>query len=353
VTRRWLVSALALAAAAGAALLLRPLDSAPAPRAGGEEAFVTFQGAAMATSVEVTLPRGPGARDAAEAVFALVQAVEAEMSEWQEGSPLTAVNRAAGGEPVPVPEGLFGILQRSVELGEATDGAFDVTWAALWELWDFRSPVPQLPDPAEVARRAELVSYRKLELDPEAGTARLGTAGMMAGLGGIAKGHALDRAAVLLAELGYQDFMLVLGGQVLARGSREGRPWRVGIRHPRGAHDHYFATLDVENASLSTSGDYEAFFELDGVRYQHILDPATGWPARGVRSATVIAHEATLVDALSTALMILPPHRGLEVAMALGAEAAVVDDDGRLHLTPGLDLRLLERPGGAPHGGGV
>jgi thiamine biosynthesis lipoprotein len=165
---------------------------------------------------------------------------------------------------------------------------------------------------------------------------------MKIGLGGIAKGYALDRAAELLRGRGHEDFLIVAGGQVYAAGRRGGRPWRVGVRDPRGDETDAFALLDLEGGvSSSTSGDYESYFVVDGVRYHHILDPKTGYPARGVRSATVIAPDATLADALSTALMVLGPDRGLALAEEWPeVEAVLVGEGGELHATSGLAGRL-------------
>jgi len=127
---------------------------------------------------------------------------------------------------------------------------------------------------------------------------------------------------------------LMVGGQVYAGGLRDGRPWRVGVRDPRGGPEDVFATIEATNVSVSTSGDYERFFIVDDVRYHHILDPSTGWPARGLRSATVICAEATLADALSTAIMVLGPDKGLVLAEDLpGVEAVLVGEDGRVYVT--------------------
>ncbi|HVS02194.1 MAG TPA: FAD:protein FMN transferase, partial [Thermoanaerobaculia bacterium] len=330
-------------------LALRPRQTAlPAPRANDRAAphYLTFRGEAMYTSVEVTLPAAPRAAARAEEVLELFRRLEGDLSEWRQGSPLAAVNAAAGGGAVPIPPDLLQLLGRGRALGELTGGAFDVTWAALWGLWDFRAASPVVPPPQAVARQAALVDYRRLELDPAAGTARLPLPGMKVGLGGIAKGYALDRAAELLDGRGLDSWLLVAGGQVLARGSRGGRPWTVGIRDPRGAADELLATVAVGDLSLSTSGDYESFFERDGVRYHHVLDPRTGWPARGVRSATVVAAEATLADALSTAMLALGPDEGLELARRAAVEAVLVDAAGRVAVTPGLAdrLRLLHPP---------
>lgn len=314
----------------------------------GPADFVTYRGATMATTVAVTVPAGPAAEGHARAVLAVFREVDARMSEWKDTSPLAAVNRAAGSHPVAVPEDLRQVLQRASEIGEATDGAFDVTWAALWGLWDFKAAEPRLPPRQEVARRVALVDFRQLAIDDAAGTVYLPRAGMMLGLGGIAKGHALDRAAAVLAERGVDDYLIAAGGQVMARGDRGGRPWRVGIRDPRGGPEDIFARVEVRDASVSTSGDYESFFVVDGVRYHHILDPRTGWPARGLRSATVVAADATHADALSTAFVALGAERALAVAERLGVEAVLVDGSGRVVSTPGLApaLEWLRTPSG-------
>lgn len=312
-------------------------------RTAREPQFATFTGEAMAAAWQVTLPerRDPAvAAAAASDCFALFRRLDLELSEWQKGSPLAAVNRAAGERPIAVPSELYALVTRGVEIGQATDGAFDISWAALWGLWDFRAPVPAVPAPAAITARRALIDYRRVVLDPEAQTIFLPLAGMKLGLGGIAKGYALGRAGALLVERGFDDFLLVSGGQVFARGTRAGRSWQVGVRDPRGERDEIFATLPLAGGSLSTSADNESFFFVDDVRYHHILDPQTGWPSQGVRSATVLAADPTLADALSTAVMVLGKERGLAVATRLGAEALVVDDHGELAMTPGLAPRL-------------
>jgi thiamine biosynthesis lipoprotein len=339
--------AVALVIAVGAAVVWRQRAVPAGP-------YRTFTAEVMATTVRAVLPDTPGAEADAAAVFAVFTGVDRGMSEWREGSPLARVNRAAGGAPVPVPADLLALLRRSVEIAATTGGAFDPTWAALWGVWDFRAAAPALPAAAEVARRAALVDYRRLEIDPAAGTVRLPEPGMQLGLGGIAKGWALDRAAAVLRERRVGSFLIQSGGQVLAGGRREtaagARPWRVGIRDPRGGPDDYFAWLDLADASASTSGDYESFFVLDGVRYHHVLDPRTGWPARGVTGVTVVSPDATLADALSTALMVLGPEHGLALAERLPeVEAVVVGEAGELGVTRGLagELELVHPPAAA------
>ena len=301
----------------------------------------------MATRFELVVRGDPGSLAAAREALEVFPAVDALMSEWKPGSPLAAINRAAGGDPVAAPHELRAILNQNKHFGDVTGGAFDVTWAALWGPWNFRAPTPALPDPAEVARRAALVDYRRIEIDDVRGTVRLPAKGMAIGLGGIAKGWSLDRAAAVLRSRGVHDFLLSAGGQLLASGSRDGTPWRIGLRDPRGAPDDSFATLDISGGSVSTSGDYDSFFEIDGKRYHHILDPRTGWPTHGTRCAIVFAPDATMADALSKVAMVLGADKGLALLGRLpGVEAVVVDDKGKWTSTPGLAGRftLLHPP---------
>jgi len=307
-----------------------------------ETVFITTSRELMSTRIDVSLPEDQAGE--AERVFAEFARVEATANEWKEGTALTAVNLAAGGDPVTVPAELFALTRRGVEIGELTHGAFDVTWAALWGLWDFRTPGP-VPSDADIAARTALVDYRRLELDEAASSLRLPVAGMKIGLGGIAKGYALDRSAAALRAAGVTDFLLSAGGQVQAGGDKNGRPWRVGIRDPRSTPDDYFGLVAVSDTSLSTSGDYERYFVEGGVRYHHILDPRTGRPARGLRSATVICAEATLADALSTAVMVLGKEAGLGLVASLeGVEAVVVDSRGKAAATHGVDVVMVHPP---------
>ncbi|MFN2376049.1 MAG: FAD:protein FMN transferase, partial [Candidatus Binatia bacterium] len=296
----------------------------------------------MATPISVLL-RGSDAA-AASLVFDVFREVDARMSEWKASSPLSSVNRAAGTRAVAVPADLRALLRRGVTIGDRTGGAFDISWAALWGVWDFRSPSPRLPEQAEVARRAALVDYRRVVIDDAAGTVGLPVQGMMLGLGGIAKGYALERAAAALRAGGVQDFLISAGGQMMAGGLRDGRPWRIGIRDPRGALEDYFAYVEATNVSTATSGDYESYFVIDGRRYHHILDPRTGWPAAPrdpLLSATVLSADATLADALSTALVVMGTSRALElVETTPDVEAVLVDAAALVHVSSGLAGRV-------------
>jgi thiamine biosynthesis lipoprotein len=302
----------------------------------------------MATRVVLTVPDDDRARTAAELVRAAFVEVDGMMSEWKPGSPLSAVNANAGVAPARVPAELLGLIEESLALGAATEGAFDITWAALWGVWDFRGENPGVPADSEIEARRGLVDYRKVVVDRGAGTVFLPELGMMIGLGAIAKGFALDVAAARLRAEGFTDFLIVAGGQVYGAGDRDGRPWRVGIRSPRGgAHGEAgdaFAVIELRDRSASTSGDYERFFEIEGVRYHHVIDPRTGWPSRGAMSATVVAERATLADALSTAGLVMGVEGAFDLAGREGLWMLVVDGSGLVHVTetPGVAVEWVE-----------
>jgi len=307
-------------------------------------AWTTTSAESMATRIEVVLPSEATA--AAEDVFAVFRDVEATANEWRPEAELAHLNAAAGGPPVQLGDDLCALMRRGLDAGALTGGAFDVTWAALWGVWDFRAAAPAVPDPALIRERTALIDYRKVELSADC-QARLPVAGMKVGLGGIAKGWALDRSAAAVRARGVEGFSISAGGQVMVGGHKDGHPWRIGIRDPRGERDDAFAVVEVTDASVSTSGDYERFFEVDGVRYHHIVDPRTGWPSTGLRSATVIAPDATLADVLSTAVMVLGLQDGLRLVASIpGVEAIVVGHDGAVHATPGVagSLTVLHPP---------
>lgn len=318
---------------AAALLLVRSMRNPPGR-------YIVRSELIMSTMVGVTLSDDVD-EQAARDVFDVFRDVDARMSEWKDTSPLSEVNRAAGERPVAVPEDLRALIRRGMEIGELTDGAFDITWAALWGLWDFNAEQPRVPGEDEIARRVALIDGGRIEIDEKAGTVFLPEKGMVVGLGGIAKGYALDLAAEALRKRGVGSFLISAGGQMMVGGQKDDRPWRVGIRDPRKGPDDYFAYVELTDTSISTSGDYERYFILDGVRYHHILDPRTGRPARGLRSATVVSPDPTLADALSTALMILGRDRGLELVEKLeGVEAVLVDEEAVVHHTEGLERSL-------------
>jgi len=298
--------------------------------------------------IGVSGARDPAAAHAAiERAFDEVARLEALLSEWQPSSEISQVNAAAGGAPVHVGSELLLCVKATLEIARWSDGAFDISWASLRGMWDFGPDSLHIP-PTRAAVRAKLPlwNYRNIVVDEAASTITLREPGMAIGLGGVAKGYALDRVADILNDAGLRDFVVFGGGQVLVGGKRGGRGWRVGIQHPRDP-ERYFAFVEVQGpASVSTSGDYEHAWEHEGRRYHHILDPRTGFPSENSASVTVISPTALWADAVDTAVFILGPRRGIEaLARAPGGphEAIVVDPTLHLSTTPGSERRLVMR----------
>jgi FAD:protein FMN transferase len=286
-------------------------------------------------------------RDAAitafEAVFDEFERLDALMSHWREDSDIVRLNEAAGRAPVVVSPEVMEALRVARDVGDWTDGAFDVTFGALTDAWKFdHDQDNRIPPAGDLEWRARLVDYRALDLNLSARTAYIAARGMRAHLGGIGKGYAVDRAAAILRSKGVDNFMIQFGGDLYVAGHRGDRPWRLGIRDPRGPADSSFAAIDLTDAALSTSGDYERFFMRGGRRYHHILDPDTGEPARECRSVTIVSENATLADALSTGVFVLGPEKGMALIERLPAvEAVIVSADNRVLVSSGLKERLV------------
>jgi thiamine biosynthesis lipoprotein len=285
----------------------------------------------------------PRAEDAFRAVFTELERIESLMSTWRPGSDIVRLNEAAGMHPVPVSPEVLEALGAAIRAGEMTNGAFDVTFGALSGIWKFdHDQDNRIPPRSEIQARLPLIDYRSLTIDAAQRTAFLTRPGMRAHLGGIGKGYAIDRAASLLRSRGLHDFMIQFGGDLYVAGRRGDRPWRLGIRDPRGPADRAFAAIDLSDSAFSTSGDYERFFERDGRRYHHIIDPRTGEPARGTRSVTIVTPTATLADVLSTGVFVLGPAAGMALIEKLpDVEGVIVDDESRVIVSTGIRDRLV------------
>lgn len=286
-------------------------------------------------------------------VFADFDRLDSVLSVWKPESEVVRLNAAAGDHPVPVSAETREVLRIAREVSEWTEGAFDVTFGALTGLWKFDAQDKDgtVPDPREVQKRLPLVGYRGLTLDEAAGTAFLARKGMKVHLGGIGKGYAVDRAAAILRSHGLRDFMIQAGGDLYVGGLKDGRPWKLGIRDPRGPADQLFATLELTDGTFSTSGDYERFFVKDGRRYHHILDLTLGEPARLSRSVTLVTNKAVVADALAKGVFILGPVRGLALVERIpDVEAVIVGAGNEVVVSSGLKgkVTMLARPTDAP-----
>lgn len=269
-----------------------------------------------------------------EQVFAEARRIDLLMSTYIDDSRISDINRRGADEPVIAGNELFRLIQRSLDISVLTRGAFDITYESVGQHYDFRNR--QRPDQTTVDASRLLIDYRLVELDQAAGTVAFAAKGVRINLGGIAKGYVVERGVDLLRMAGVRNGIVTAGGDSRLLGDRRGVPWKVGIRDPR-VDGEVAMTLPLADEAISTSGDYERYFEENGVRYHHIISPSTGTPASGVHSATVIGPDAVLTDALSTSVFVMGVDEGLRLIATLpDYESIVIDDQGRIYYSDGL-----------------
>jgi thiamine biosynthesis lipoprotein len=287
-----------------------------------------------AIAVELWADEQAGGEAAITAVMDEMRRIDRTMSPHKEDSELSIINREAARRPVPVSAEMARLIVRAAEFAELSGGAFDITYAAVGHLYDYRNRIR--PNDAELAAARAAVGWRHLVLDSHAGTVRFTRPGMRIDLGGFAKGHAVDNAAAILRRRGIAHAMVSAGGDSRVIGDRRGRPWTIGVRDPR-RPGQVAAMLPLEDVSISTSGDYERYFEADGTRFHHLIDPATGKSPRGIQSVTVLADDGLTSEALSKIVFVLGVERGMAlVESQSGVDAVVVDAAGALHFSSGL-----------------
>ncbi|MCB9704751.1 MAG: FAD:protein FMN transferase [Myxococcales bacterium] len=306
----------------------------------------------MGTRFSINLWLDPGRRPAEggraiQEAFAEIDRIEGLASEWIPTSEISRFSAGAGGPMVPLSDDLLAILRRSKAIAEVSDGAFDPTFFAVGELWSF-TPGAQPPDREAIAERLPLVDWRGIELDAAGRRGRLARSGMKIGLGAIAKGYAVDRAARILRDHGFTNHIVEGGGDTYVSGSKGERSWMVGIQRPDGPGS--VGAIPLRDRALVTSGGYQRFFEFAGKRYAHILDPRTGWPldeAESAVSVSVVAVDATDADAYCTAVAVMGPERGMAFVEATpGIDAVIIKRDGSLMVSSGLSERFVTAPPG-------
>ncbi|HHV62587.1 MAG TPA: FAD:protein FMN transferase [Firmicutes bacterium] len=310
-------------------------DSSPA---GNSNEPVTETRFMMGTVVTMKA-YGPGAAAAVKEGFARVKELENKVSINIQASEISRVNDEAGLRPVRVSKDAFDIAQSALKYAALTSGKFDPTIGPVVKLWGIGTDHVRVPDPGILAAKRSLVNYKDVSLDSNQRSIMLKRRGMMLDFGGIAKGYAADEVARIFREKGVKSAYVDLGGNILVVGSRpDGRPWRIAIQDPRKERGFYVAVIQARDKSIVTSGDYERYFEVNGKRYHHIFDPATGWPSNsGIMSATIISDRSIDGDALSTSVFILGPEKGLELVNRLpGIEAVVITTDRRILVSKGL-----------------
>jgi thiamine biosynthesis lipoprotein len=293
--------------------------------------------AIMGTAIAVQLWYEDDTRGRAltQAVIDEMHRIDDLMSTYKPDSELSRINARAAGEAVPVSAELLALIRRALDFSRITDGAFDITYASAGQYYDYRKGIH--PNSTQLAQALPAIDYHHVLIDPQHATLRFTRPGVRIDLGGIAKGYAVDRCVTILQAAGVESAMVNAGGDTRVVGKHWKQPWMVGIRDPR-HEDGMVTLLPLEDAAISTSGDYERYFEQDGVRYHHILNPRTGTSSSGVRSVSIIGAEATATDALSTGVFVMGVTAGLKLVNSLpDTEAVIIDNQGKMFYSAGLE----------------
>lgn len=282
---------------------------------------------------------GPNAQRAADQVEKRMVDIEATMTVNAPGGDVNTLNAAAGKESVRLGSDTIFVLQRAKRYAELSKGTFDVTVGPLVKAWGIFTDHPRMPAPDEIKQLMGFIDYRTLSVDEANNTAKLANSGQLVDLGGIAKGYAGDEAIRIYKENGIKSAFVNLGGNVVVLGNKpDGKPWSIGVQNPRAETGRYLGILKLTDKAVVSSGDYERFFEKDNVRYHHILDPRTGYPANaGLIGTTIVADSSTDGDALSTATFVLGLEEGMKLVESLpGVDALFVTKDKKVYITSGL-----------------
>jgi thiamine biosynthesis lipoprotein len=271
------------------------------------------------------------------AVMTEMERINQLMSPYIEVSELSLLNRQAGRSATVVSQELFDLIATSLELSKETNGAFDITFASVGYLYNYRQH--QKPTEQAISQLLAAINYQHIMLDPSQRSIYFANKNVKIDLGGIAKGHAVDNAINILKKLGVQHALVTAGGDTGLLGDRRGKPWMVGIRDPRNP-DKQAVVLPLADSALSTSGDYERYFEQDGQRYHHILSPRSGKSAYQVQSVSIIGSSSMLNDALSTAVFVLGVQQGMDLLNRTpGYDGIIMDNQRKMHYSRDLNLR--------------
>jgi FAD:protein FMN transferase len=327
------------------------MTAAPRPDAAAP-AFVPErvqgEGAAMGTHLAFAAYTTPSvdakkAHATFDAAVAEIRRVEALMTTWRPDSEISKINAAAGKSAVVVGDETLQIIKDSIHTSEISEGTFDITFQTLHGLWKFDEDLdPHPPAEKDVKARLAFLGFKNIVVDDAKKTVMLAKEKTQIGLGGIAKGYAVDRAVAVLEKAGLTSFFVQAGGDLFARGKKpDGSEWQAGIRDPRGPESKYFAKLSLSDRAFSTAGDYERSYLVNGKRYHHIIDPRTGFPANACRSVTIWAPTALVADEIDDAVFVLGPKKGLELVESLdGVGAVIVDAKNNLWVSKRLQGKL-------------
>ncbi|MGW9687007.1 FAD:protein FMN transferase [Flagellimonas sp. 2504JD1-5] len=266
-----------------------------------------------------------------------IERIEKIISSWDENSETSLINKNAGIKPIKVSSELFGLIERAKKISEITDGAFDISYASMDNIWKFDGSMKGKPSEMAIKNSIAKIGHEKIILNAEEQTVYLTEPGMRMGFGAIGKGYAADRAKQLLVSKQVKAGIINASGDLTTWGTKvTGEKWLVGIANPL-SKEKVFSWLPVVESSVATSGNYEKFILINGEKYSHIIDPRTGYPTSGIQSVSVFAKNAELCDALATAVFIMGRDSGIHLINQIdGVEVVVVDSDNKIHKSSGI-----------------
>jgi len=284
--------------------------------------LITIAGTTMGTSYHIKLAPGPGEKidpvTIKSKIDARLSVIDTEMSTYKEQSDVSQVSRAAADVWVPVADETMTVLTEAQEISRISDGCFDITVGKLVNLWGFGPTLnlKDMPARGEIEQLLSLVGYQKLELQASPPQVKKSDADITIDLSAIAKGYAVDAVARLLLDAHQLNFLVEIGGEIITHGYKEhDKPWVIGIESPQANQRSIRKRLYLQDVAMATSGDYRNYFERDGIRYSHTIDPTTGYPIKHtLASVTVIEDSCMRADALATAIMVMGPKKGLAFA---------------------------------------
>lgn len=276
----------------------------------------------------------------ADLAVAEVKRIENQISDWIPTTQISEINKNAGKKAIKVDDEVFELLQRAIKISKLTNGAFDISYASMDKIWKFDGSMNEMPSPEAIKKSVEKIGYQNIILDDKEKTVFLKLEGMKLGLGGIGQGYIADKVKSLLQNKGCTSGIVNVSGDINTWGKQlDGKPWTIGIINPMNKNK-VFATFPIEDSAVETSGSYEKFVMFNGIRYSHIIDPRTGYPATGIVSVSVFAKQTEIADALATGIFVLGVEVGLDLVNQLkGIQCIIVDDKGKIHTSKGIDVQ--------------
>ncbi|WP_447637673.1 FAD:protein FMN transferase [Flavobacterium microcysteis] len=273
-----------------------------------------------------------------------IERIENVISEWREETLVSEINRNAGIKPVKVTPELFGLTERALQFSKMTDGAFDISFASMDKIWKYDGSMTAVPSEESVKKSVQKVGYKNIILDKKNSTIFLKLPGMKIGFGSIGKGYAADKTKELMISKGVPAGIINASGDMNTWGKQpDGKEWTVGITNPMN-QNKVFATFPLSGNAVVTSGDYEKFVILEGKKYSHIIDPRTGYPARGISSVTVFASSAELANGFSTSIMVMGKEAGLNLINQIpGMSCVIVDENGHVSYSDAIDIKKYQQ----------